>query len=241
MVDLLNSGFIEGDYNIRQIPTALERVELNSVFLLPLPGPKMIWQFGERGYDLSINRCEDGNGNNCRLDPKPPRWDYLNNSDRTDLFQVMAQLNHLKQNYEEFSPESFDYNLSGQVRWYRLSHNGNHVFAVGNFGATSTTANVTLPETGKWYNFFTQDSIEVETASQSFSMQPGEYRLYSTRKMAKTQVVAEIAEINSLPEEIRIYPNPATDVVTVSSGKAHFENRNLVGCRHFVKTTGWFI
>jgi 1,4-alpha-glucan branching enzyme len=219
MVDLLNSGFIEGDYNIRQIPTALERVELNSVFLLPLPGPKMIWQFGERGYDLSINRCEDGNGNNCRLDPKPPRWDYLDNSDRTDLFQVMAQLNHLKQNYEEFSPESFDYNLSGQVRWYRLSHNGNHVFAVGNFGATSTTANVTLPETGKWYNFFTQDSIEVETASQSFSMQPGEYRLYSTRKMAKTQVVAEIAEINSLPEEIRIYPNPATDVVTVSSGK----------------------
>ncbi|MCA1759351.1 MAG: Por secretion system protein, partial [Bacteroidales bacterium] len=46
MVDLLNSGFIEGDYNIRQIPTALDRVELNSVFLLPLPGPKMIWQFG---------------------------------------------------------------------------------------------------------------------------------------------------------------------------------------------------
>lgn len=219
MVSLLQSGFIEGDYNIRQLPTALKRVELNSVFLLPLPGPKMIWQFGERGYDLSINRCEDGIGNNCRLDPKPPRWEYLNDTDRTDLFQVMAQLNYLKQTYEEFTPESFDYKLGGQARWYRLSHSGNHVFAVGNFGATSTTANVTFPETGKWYNFFTQDSIEVETAAHSFSMQPGEYRLYSTRKLAKTQVVTELTEIESALDEIRIYPNPATVEVTIASEK----------------------
>lgn len=213
MVDLLKSGFIEGDYNIRQIPTALDRVELNSVFLLPLPGPKMIWQFGERGYDISI---DDFGG---RLSEKPPRWEYLNNSDRTDLFQVMAQLNSLKQNFREFTPENFDYNLSGQVRWYRLSHSGNHVFAVGNFGATSTTANVTFPEAGKWFEFFTQDSIEIETAAQSFSMQPGEYRLYSTRKLAKTKVVTEIAEIDSTPEEIRIYPNPATNQITLSSEK----------------------
>jgi hypothetical protein len=194
-------------------------VELNSVFLLPLPGPKMIWQFGERGYDLSINRCEDGIGNNCRLDPKPPRWEYLNNSDRTDLFQVMAQLNYLKQTYEEFTPESFDYNLSGQVRWYRLSHSGNHVFAVGNFGITSTTAQVTFPETGRWYEFFTQDSIEVETAAQNFSMQPGEYRLYSTRKLAKKQVVTEVTEIGNIMDDIHIYPNPAKDEVTISSKK----------------------
>ncbi|MGC9356202.1 MAG: T9SS type A sorting domain-containing protein, partial [Mariniphaga sp.] len=213
MVDLLKSGFIEGDYNIRQIPTALDRVELNSVFLLPLPGPKMIWQFGERGYDVSI---DDFGG---RLSEKPPRWEYLDNPDRTDLFRVVAQLNHLKQNYEEFTPQSFDYILSGQVRWYRLNHSGNHVFAVGNFGATSTTARVTLPETGKWYEFFTQDSIEVETASQSFLMQPGEYRLYSTRKLTKTQVVTEIAENNSTPEEIRIYPNPAINEVTITSEK----------------------
>ncbi len=219
MVSLLQSGFIEGNYNIRQLPTALKRVELNSVFLLPLPGPKMIWQFGERGYDLSINRCEDGIGNNCRLDPKPPRWEYLNDTNRTDLFQVMAQLNYLKQTYEEFTPESFDYNLSGHVRWYRLSRSGNHVFAVGNFGITSTTANVTLPETGKWYEFFTQDSIEVETAAHSFSMQPGEYRLYSSRKLAKTQVVTELTEIESALDEIRIYPNPATVEVTIASEK----------------------
>lgn len=213
MVDLLSSGFIEGDYNIRQLPTALDRIELNSVFLLPLPGPKMIWQFGERGYDVSIN---DFGG---RLSEKPPRWEYIDNSDRTDLFQVMAQLNHLKQNFEEFTPESFDYSLSGQVRWYRLSHSGNHVFGVGNFGATSTTGNVTFPETGKWFEFFSQDSIDVGTASQSFSMQPGEYRLYSTRKLAKTQVVTNISEVDLVMDDIRVYPNPAISEVTIAAEK----------------------
>ncbi|WP_372947996.1 alpha-amylase family glycosyl hydrolase [Mariniphaga sp.] len=213
MVDLLSSGFIEGNYNIRQIPIALDRVELNSVFLLPLPGPKMIWQFGERGYDVSI---DDFGG---RLSEKPPRWEYLDNSDRTDLFRVMAQLNYLKQTYEEFTPESFDYNLSGQVRWFRLSHSGNHVFVVGNFGTTSTTAEVTFPDTEKWYNFFAQDSIEVETAAQSFSMLPGEYRLYSNRKLTKTQVVTDVTEIVNIMDDIHIYPNPANDEVTISSEK----------------------
>jgi hypothetical protein len=32
-------------------------------------------------------------------------------------------------------------------------------------------------------------------------------------------VVTEIAEIDSTPEEIRIYPNPATDQITFSSEK----------------------
>jgi hypothetical protein len=90
---------------------------------------------------------------------------------------------------------------------------------VGNFGATSTTGNVTFPETGKWFEFFTQDSIELETVAQNLSMQPGEYRLYSIRKLAKTQVVTDISEIELLKDEIRIYPNPATSEVTVASEK----------------------
>jgi 1,4-alpha-glucan branching enzyme len=211
MVELLKSGFIEGDYNIRQLPVALERVELNSVFLLPLPGPKMIWMFGERGYDVSIN---DFGG---RLTEKPPRWEYLENPDRTDLFQVMAQLNHLKQTYEEFSPENFDYNLSGQIRWYSLTSGENHVFGLGNFGTRPTEANVTFPEAGRWYEFFTKDSVDLNASSVNFSMAPGEYRLYSTRKLEKTQVVTEIPQVQFSRNQILIYPNPASGEITVTS------------------------
>jgi hypothetical protein len=63
----------------------------------------MMWQFGELGYDYSINRCVNGTvNNNCRLDPKPVRWDYLQNADRERLHQVISGLIYLKTNYPTF-------------------------------------------------------------------------------------------------------------------------------------------
>ncbi|SHF44592.1 Por secretion system C-terminal sorting domain-containing protein [Mariniphaga anaerophila] len=225
MVDLLKSGFIEGDYNVRQLPTALNRMELNSVFMLPLPGPKMIWQFGERGYDVSIN---DFGG---RLSEKPSRWEYLGDENRTDLFRVMAQLNYLKQTYEEFSPENFEYNLNGQLRWYRLTSNGNHVFAVGNFGIQATTATITFPETGEWFEFFSQTSVDVENATQNLALQPGEYKLYSTRKLLKTDVITDTEEVKLGQKHLKIFPNPANSEVTIVSEKpfSQFEIYSLTG------------
>lgn len=212
MVDLLKTGFIEGSYNIRQLPTALERMELISMFLIPLPGPKMIWQFGERGYDVSI---DDMGG---RLSEKPPRWEYLTNPDRLELFRVVANLNHLKQTYEEFSTDDFDFRLSGQTRWYRLSHDNQHVFGLGNFGTIQNQASVTFPETGKWYEFFSGDSISITEATTNINLMPGEYRLYSTRRLNKTRVVTRTDEIQQPEAEVLIYPNPATSEITVTAG-----------------------
>jgi hypothetical protein len=59
----------------------------------------------------------------------------------------------------------------------------------------------------------------VGTASQSFSMQTGEYRLYSTRKLAKTQVVTNISEVDLVMDDIRVYPNPAISEVTIAAEK----------------------
>ena len=33
----------------------MKRLALNAAFFFTVPGPKMIWQFGELGYDYSIN------------------------------------------------------------------------------------------------------------------------------------------------------------------------------------------
>ena len=44
-----------GYYNVKNLNTSLERLKsAGSIFFL-LPGPKMIWQFGEVGYDISID------------------------------------------------------------------------------------------------------------------------------------------------------------------------------------------
>lgn len=221
MVGLLSSGFIEGGYNIRQLPTALDRMELTSVFHIPIPGPKMIWQFGERGYDVSIN------ANGGRLSEKPPRWEYLDNTDRTDLFKVIAQLNYLKQTHPAFTPDEFEFNLQGQVRWYTLSNNGDHILALGNFGTTEVNASAPFPENGKWYGFFTGDSVTVDETTVSFLLAPGQYRLYSNRKLELDHVITENKMTEESPAGINVYPNPASDAITVTADHEISEIRIL--------------
>ena len=66
-----------GGYNIKDTATALKRQELDAAFFLTIPGQNdlAIWRIG---YDYSINYCQNGTiNNNCRTDPKPIRWDYL--------------------------------------------------------------------------------------------------------------------------------------------------------------------
>ncbi|HOP05301.1 MAG TPA: alpha-amylase family glycosyl hydrolase, partial [Tenuifilaceae bacterium] len=48
------------EYDVKDLEVALERQKLAGMFFFTIPGPKMIWQFGELGYDYSINHCPDG-------------------------------------------------------------------------------------------------------------------------------------------------------------------------------------
>ncbi len=66
----LTYGNSSGNYNIKNLATALERIKLAGAFFFTVPGPKMIWQFGELGYDYSIEY-------NGRTGPKPIRWGYF--------------------------------------------------------------------------------------------------------------------------------------------------------------------
>jgi hypothetical protein len=243
MYTIKQKGLSNDIYNIRNQTTALKRIELNALFHIPLPGPKMIWQFGERGYDLSINRCVNGTiSNDCRLSPKPPYWQYLQNSDRLALFQVMAKLSELKQTYPEFSPESFSTELSGAVKWYRFTSGTNHVLAAGNFDIIEKPANLTFPVTGKWYEFFSRDSIEISLVNQTISLAPGEYRLYSTRKFDDPHVVTKNkTEIQKI-SQISIYPNPAKSEINISSPelfegiKVYSVTGKLVSQENFAET-----
>lgn len=94
----ITEGNASGSYNIRDTATALKRMEMSAAFFVTIPGPKMIWQFGELGYDYSINTCENGTvSNDCRLSPKPIRWDYLNDPRRKSVYNTYSKLLALRQ------------------------------------------------------------------------------------------------------------------------------------------------
>jgi len=129
----------------------------------------------------------------------------------------MAKLNDLKQSYEEFSSDDFEYHLNAEVKWYRYSTSENHVVAIGNFDIQENNTNITFPTSGKWYEFFTRDSVEITSPQQSIALLPGEYRLYSTRQFDDPNVVTEIEEIAVHENNISVYPNPATSNINISA------------------------
>src|SRR4030095_15681652 len=110
--------------NVRDLNTGLKRNEMAAAFFFAMPGPKMIWQFGEQGYDYSINTCTNGKvNNNCRLDPKPIKWDYLQNTARkrlTDVYTGLLKLRVHPLYRTAFTSNRVDYSLAGGFKWLRL-------------------------------------------------------------------------------------------------------------------------
>ncbi|MFN8395128.1 MAG: hypothetical protein U0176_10805 [Bacteroidia bacterium] len=70
---------------------------LIAAFWATVPGPKMMWQFQELGYDYSIEY-------QCRTCPKPIRWNYLLDNRRELLYKKFAAVVNLKTKY----PDAFD-------------------------------------------------------------------------------------------------------------------------------------
>src|SRR5205823_2038318 len=121
----LQSGNSFGTYNIRDLNTALQRIELSNAFFLTIPGPKMIWQFGELGYDYTINYCTNGTVDNaCRLDPKPIRWDYLQVLQRKRIYDVVSKLNKLRKEpayKDNFTSDRITRNFSSAFKWLQIT------------------------------------------------------------------------------------------------------------------------
>jgi 1,4-alpha-glucan branching enzyme len=202
-------GNSSGTYNIKNIDVTLDRLKLTSVFHLPLPGPKMIWQFGELGYDFSI----DHNG---RTGEKPIKWDYVDRKNRAELFKTMAALNHIKQTYDEFTASDVSLSLNGAVKSYRLSKDENHVVAVGNFDVVQRTSTVSFPRTGTWYNYFGQKTFSVTAENMEIELEPGEYMLLTSREMSYPDFTIRLSAENIENIEIKAYPNPASNRLNIS-------------------------
>ena len=202
-------------YNITQLNTALARVELASCFLFPLPGPKMLWQFGELGYDYSINYCTDGTINeDCRTGNKPIRWDYWDVSDRQRLYNVMAALNNLKTTEPAFSTTDYNIDLGGFGKRIHLNHPNMNVTIIGNFDVVGINMIPGFQNTGTWYDYFTGEVIQVNDLNNAFYLEPGEYRIYTSVPLETPVIDVNVEEVN-VEANFKLYPNPSNEQSTI--------------------------
>ena len=160
---------IKNSYELR-----LDRAGINAAFFLLMPGPKMIWQFGEIGYDYPIEH-------NGRTGKKPFVTDeYLANQHRKDLYDTYAMILEFRGN----NPRFFD--MDANFSWAVGSNNtierhiygevdGKRFALFGNFGAGTQNISVTLPAGGTWYQY--DNGAEWNGQSHSTQMAEGQFFL----------------------------------------------------------------
>lgn len=154
----------------------LRRAGLAAAYCLLVPGPKMIWQFGELGYDYPLAY----NGSNTAV--KPVKWEYCDEAPRKELHDTYAALLKFRNDHPEFFTKGAgfrEYVDESQFTYGKFMFgevNGKVFCVMGNFDSTEKTITAVMPSSTTWYDYLSQS--EFQTGNQfSASLKPGEFRI----------------------------------------------------------------
>ena len=162
----------------------------------------MIWQFGELGYDISINE-------NGRTGNKPILWNYFEVQNRKDVYNTWSKLIELKLKYDIFETSDFimDVASTNGLKKIQLTDVAaseiQYINIIGNFGVTTQNINPVFQKTGTWYNVLNNNTtLNVTNVNNLISLNPGEFKVYAN----KAAVLS--TENLFLEDEVVVYPNP---------------------------------
>jgi 1,4-alpha-glucan branching enzyme len=172
----LSYGNASGSYNVKNLTTALKRQEMAAAFFFSIPGPKLLWQFGELGYDVSIAQ-------NGRTGEKPIHWDYLGQAARWSLRSAYADLINYKTNNSILKTGIPTYNLSGSAKYLKLTNADNTVVVVGNFDVKEQLLSVDFGQSGQWLEWPGGNAMGLTGNTYTKTLGPGEYHIYSRKPL----------------------------------------------------------
>ena len=145
------------------------RLKLVAAFNLLMPGPRMVWQFGELGYDISI----DYNG---RTGDKPSAWElgYDTNNDRKEIYNLYSHILKFRNKYDLYSNNGFDMrnNANNSTQWQRTMSGFDstvnvQVISIGDFNPSITPNGTSSVQPGYftdgiWFKYNGDPSIDGE-------------------------------------------------------------------------------
>ena len=209
-------GNTTGQQNAKNLLNGLKRTEGLAALMLTTPGPKMIWQFGELGYDISIDFP-------CRVCNKPILWNYFTENSRKRLYDVYKASIELRKSHPVFTGDDFTYSLIGEVKSLKLNDPNMNAVVVVNIDVNPQDKTIDFQHNGWWYEYFSGDSIQINGTS-IISLDPGEYKVYTDLKLEKPEILNTLGlnDYEVANWDVNIFPNPSRDFlnITVNGSKS---------------------
>jgi len=233
-------GAVNGSYNVKTLNTALSRMSAIGAVSLLVPGPKMIWHFGELGWESSIFTCNDNTvntdsdaiGGDCKLDTKPqPQWvnNWLGNSNRNKIYNDWAKMITLKTVEPVFLGTATMTNANSLNVNIKITNAAltsaqlKDVVILANFDTAAQNIATGFPYAGTWYNLMDNTTINVTDVNAPINLPPGEYRIYGNK--TANLAIGEFEKGSS----VNLYPNPVADYFTLNTAFAKVQIYSVSG------------
>jgi len=197
------------------LASTMKQLSSEAALFFTVPGPKMIWQFGELGYDYSIYEGGD------RMAIKPVKWDFMDIPERLNLYKTYSRVLNLRLKYPNaFTQGTITRNLStsdwDKGKSVTISHNDLNVVEVSNLKDVVITPTVTFPKTGIWYDLMTGEQLNVTSATTNITIPAHGFLYYIDRQTTFPSVGIENIENNV---RVIAYYDASTSDIKVIAGK----------------------
>lgn len=235
MYKSLQFGNADGKYSTKDFATAINRMKGAAAILLAIPGPKMIWQFGELGYEYSINYDPVSNkvANDYRMTKKPvPTYFADPNTDdnkaRRSLYEFYAFMDSLRVNSDVMENGSATASMTGLLKTITRTSGDKSLIFVVNFNLTKQNATINFPTDGTWYNILGGGTVEVSGGKASVAVNAGETMIFSNNSSdVRADISTPVSEVAVQDFDLKIYPNPCAEILNISSENS-IDNISLV-------------
>ncbi|MBF4473349.1 alpha-amylase family glycosyl hydrolase [Flavobacterium sp. HJJ] len=227
-------------HNVKTLSVALSRMSAIGAVTLLIPGPKMIWHFGELGWDTSIYTCTDGTLNDnsstiagdCKLSTKPqPQWtnNWLSDNSRNKIYYDWARMIALKTTEPVFSGTATVPSATTLTPNIKITNSSlasstlKDVLIIANFDVTAKNVATGFQYTGSWFNLMDNSPYTVTDVNATISLQPGEFRIYGNKSTVLATTDFEIMK------DIFISPNPASNYFSLNTDTAKIQIFSITG------------
>jgi 1,4-alpha-glucan branching enzyme len=230
-------AFTETGQTQNNLPKILQRLPAMGSVLLLVPGPKMIWHFGELGWNKSLWTCNNGTVSftapDCKLDTKPqPQWveNWLGNPARLNVYNNWARMINLKKTENVFENGQFSWNFSqtGRPRLDIFTSNTqssdlSYVFVLTNFSDAAFNTSG-FPFTGTWYNLMDDSPLPVTATNQNVTIEPGGFRVFGNKPSSLLGT-----DNFQFKNKFTIFPNPGKDYFSLNAAAKNIKIYTVTG------------